>query len=84
VSAAEVISVIHRVEGVVAVDLNQLYMLIDVVKPPADPHSDGFLEQVLVVRPARFDPAAEGSIARAELLLIDDIFLGEMSPETRL
>jgi predicted phage baseplate assembly protein len=59
VTAAEIISVMHQVEGVVAVDLDALYSV-----PP-----DGKTVSVLPAMSARF---VNGNVLPAQLLLIDE------------
>lgn len=66
VSAAEIVRVIHQVEGVQAVDLNALYKVADVASESAT------LASVLVAQTADWDEENENRIVPAELLLIDE------------
>ena len=72
VTAAEVITTIHGVEGVIAVDLDALHAVTEGASSPS-------LASRLIARPARWEA---GDVALAELLLINPagITLTEMSP----
>lgn len=76
VTAAEVLEVMHGVDGVVAVDLDELYR----TTPDAAP-SGSLFNAVLESSPARFD-GVENRVLPAELLLIHPfgIALSEMTP----
>lgn len=72
VTGAEVVAVIQRVEGVVATDLDQLYVT-------EDPERAGTLDELLPSRGARVEA---GTILPAQLRLVDagSISLVEMTP----
>jgi hypothetical protein len=76
VTAAEVLQVMHRVTGVLAVDLDELYR----TAPEATP-SGSLCNAVLEARPARFDKVSN-QILPAELVLVHPfgIELSEMLP----
>jgi len=77
VTAADVVQVMHGVDGVVAVDLDALYK----TAPDAAPPAGSLFNAVLPSHTARFD-AASGTLAPAELLLIQPlgITLTEVNP----
>lgn len=72
VTAAEVVTVMHGVKGVIAVDLDALHLVTDATSSPT-------LASGLDARPARWQ---DGDIALAELLLVNPagIELTEMQP----
>lgn len=76
VTAAEVLKVMHGVEGVVAVDLDELYRT-----PPSVPPSGPLFRTVLDARPARWDRVQQ-RILPAQLLLLHPlgVELSEMTP----
>lgn len=76
VSAAQILAVMHGVEGVVAVDLDELYRT-----PPSGPPSGPLFNTVLDARPARWDRLL-GRVLPAQLLLVhpQGIQLSEMTP----
>jgi hypothetical protein len=77
VSAAEVIEVMHSVEGVVAVDLDELYMS----SPESTTPSSNLFQAVLEAPPALFNDVTK-QIDRAHLLLIHEqgIELTQLNP----
>jgi hypothetical protein len=77
VTAADVVQVMHGVDGVIAVDLDALYK----TAPDAVSPAGSLFNAVLPAHPARFD-AASGMLTPAELLLIQPlgITLTEMNP----
>lgn len=77
VTAAEIVRVMHGVDGVMAVDLDALYK----TAPDATPPTGSLFNAVLPAHTARFD-AASGTIVPAELLRIQPlgITLSEMHP----
>ena len=76
VSAAEVVQVIHGVDGVIAVDLDHLF-----VTPPDGGVVTPILNAVLAARPAQFDSAL--GLQPAQLLMIHPfgVDLSEMSDD---
>lgn len=76
VTAAEVLKVMHGVEGVVAVDLDELYRT-----PPSVPPSGPLFRTVLDARPARWD-RVQRRLVPAQLLLLHTlgVELSEMTP----
>lgn len=76
VTAAEVLQVMHGVDGVVAVDLDELYRTAPDTAP-----SGSLFDTVLEARPARWDKPT-GTILPADLVLVHPfgIDLSEMTP----
>ena len=68
VPGAEVIATIHNVPGVIAVDLDQLYLYRDGEAPPAP--TEQITPEILPVKPARWDEDAR-EVHIAQLLLIN-------------
>jgi hypothetical protein len=70
VTAAEVVTVIQGVPGVVMVDLDKLYLFHEEAPDDTPPNP---LAQILRARAARLDPSAENGTAPAELLLVNPL-----------
>lgn len=83
-TAADVVRVVHTVDGVAAIDLNALYRVDGAVPPPDASEAElaSYLAPVLVAARAALQP--DGSFSGAELLWIDAadpaaVVLSEMS-----